>query len=557
MATIGQDGAMVAPSGFALSSYETRALYADRLAVGVLAIVALVAAFTFRDYGLGWDDYTHAQMGELLLSLYGSGFKDQRALNFVNLYMYGGGFDMAANSAAKILPFGLFETRRLMGAVFGIAGLIITWRTGRRLGGPLAGLLALILLAATPLYYGHMYMNAKDVPFAMAMALLTYSVVRLLQEYPRPRPSSIAWFGLGLGLSIGSRVLGDLSAIFAFGALALLFAAEARSLGGGAAAQRIWRFILVLLPVLVLAYLIMGLLWPWSVLAPLNPIRALEYFSHFFEKPWRELFGGERIPTVDMPRTYVPTLLSLKLPEILLVLAAIGVPGTLIACFRKELTLQNRAALLYVALAALVPPAIAIIERPAMYNGLRHFIFILPPLAVMAALAGAWIAGRLAPYGRAALGAAALVFAAGISLPIIEMTRLHPYEYVYYNHIIGGPAGARPRYMLDYWGLSFKQAGNALRDLIAARGEKPPNGKWTIAVCGPHAPAQVALGDDFSLTWDPKGADFALMLGEFYCARYDAPVLVEIERDGVSFARAYDIRGRTITNIFTAPPLGQ
>ena len=79
---------------------------ADRLAVFVLAIVAIIAALTFRDYGLGWDDYTHSQYGELLLKLYGSGFTDDRALTFVNLYKYGGGFDMAAALAAKVLPFG-------------------------------------------------------------------------------------------------------------------------------------------------------------------------------------------------------------------------------------------------------------------------------------------------------------------------------------------------------------------------------------------------------------------------------------------------------------------
>ena len=45
------------------------------------------------------------------------------------------------------------------------------------------------------------------------------------------------------------------------------------------------------------------------------------------------------------------------------------------------------------------------------------------------------------------------------------------------------------------------------------------------------------------------------MLGEFYCARLDAPVLVEIVRDGVVFARAYDVRGREVTNLFTVPPV--
>ena len=108
-----------------------------------LALVAAVAALTFRDYGLGWDDYTHSQYGELLLSLYTSGFRDTRALSFVNLYLYGGGFDMAAAMLAKILPFDLFETRRLVGAAVGLIGLFVTWRIGRRAGGPLAGLLAL------------------------------------------------------------------------------------------------------------------------------------------------------------------------------------------------------------------------------------------------------------------------------------------------------------------------------------------------------------------------------------------------------------------------------
>ncbi|MGE3712769.1 MAG: hypothetical protein AB7G35_24255, partial [Hyphomicrobiaceae bacterium] len=63
---------------------------ADAASIGVLLIVAVVAGRTFRDYGLGWDDYTHAQYGELLLEFYRSGFKDQRAISFVNLFMYGG-----------------------------------------------------------------------------------------------------------------------------------------------------------------------------------------------------------------------------------------------------------------------------------------------------------------------------------------------------------------------------------------------------------------------------------------------------------------------------------
>ena len=55
-----------------------------------------------------------------------------------------------------------------------------------------------------------------------------------------------------------------------------------------------------------------------------------------------------------------------------------------------------------------------------------------------------------------------------MALPAIGMARLHPYEYVSFNHIAGGVRGAQPRFMLDYWGLAFKQAGEALRAKLAA-----------------------------------------------------------------------------------------
>ena len=199
-----------------------------------------------------------------------------------------------------------------------------------------------------------------------------------------------------------------------------------------------------------------------------------------------------------------------------------------------------------------------------MYNGIRHFVFVLPPLAVAGGLAGAWIANWIASWiadaphvsAAPALAALAVIFAAGVALPAIGMARLHPYEYASFNHIAGGVRGAQSRFMLDYWGLAFKQAAQELRASLAARGETPPAGrKWKIAVCGPHPPAQIALGDQFEPTWDPKGADFALMLGAFYCASSTRPLLADIVRDGVSFARAYDIRGRTISNLFTQPPV--
>jgi 4-amino-4-deoxy-L-arabinose transferase-like glycosyltransferase len=528
---------------------------ADFMALAVLALAAVVALATFRDYGLGWDDYTHAEYGDLLLSLYASGFADRRALSWVNLYEYGGGFDLAAALMAKLLPFSVFETRRLAGALVGLLGLLVVWRTGRRVGGPLAGLIALALLATCPLFVGHAFINAKDAPFAVAMALLLLALVRAFEEYPRPGAATVALVGIGAGLAIGTRILGGFAVLYALGALALIVAIAARRDGLSAAGAACGRFVLRLLPGLLLGYAVMALVWPWGAAEPLNPLRALAYFSRFFEQPWDELYGGVLLKVTQMPRSYLPTLLALKLPELFVALA-LGVIGALIGAFRRDNAPNRRAVLLLVALAAALPIAVAVAMRPAMYNGVRHFLFVVPPLAVAGGLAGAWVLAALRRRGHLAAMAAVIVLVIGFALPVADMVRRHPYEYTSFNRLAGGVAGARERYMLDYWGLALKQASLGLAAKIAALGlEKPADRRWKLAVCGHHRSPQVELGSDFETTWDPKGADFAMVLGEFYCRQFDAPVLVEIARDGVVYARVYDIRGRTYDTLLTRPGL--
>ncbi len=550
----GAAAAILLPGRDDLVSRASRIL--DGLAWLTILVIAAIAYHTFEDYGLGWDDFTHSQYGQLLLDYYASGFSDKRALNFVNLYMYGGGFDMAAALAAKVLPFDLFETRRLVGAVVGIIGLIIVWRTARRLGGPLAGLLALLLLATLPMYYGHMFINAKDAPFAVAMAGFLYSVVRAIEEYPRPTPSTITIFGVTLGLTLGTRIMGGLAALYVAPALLLLVAHDWRHHGLHAARADLGHFLLRLLPGFVLCYAIMALVWPWSVQEPLNPLRAVGYFSHFFEKPWKEIYDGRAISVPDMPRTYLPTYLGLKLPELLLLLSSFGVVGCLIASFRRQRPVRWRAALLLIVLAFVIPVCITIVTRPAMYNGIRHFLFIFPPLCILGGLAGSYLLKWLADRSSIAALAAAAVTAFGLAIPVWEMVELHPYQYAHFNKLSGGVRAADSRYMLDYWGLSFKQATDELLAVLEERGIDTPEGRrWIVAVCGPIPPANVELGPDFLLTGNPKGADFALMLGEFYCSELDAPELVKIVREGVVFARVYDIRGRSVRDLNTIPPV--
>ncbi|MBR1202323.1 MULTISPECIES: glycosyltransferase family 39 protein [unclassified Bradyrhizobium] len=526
----------------------------DDLAFLVLGVVAVVAGLTFRDYGLGWDDYTHAEYADLLLRMYGSGFKDTGALSFANLYMYGGGFDMAAALLHKVIPLELFETRRLLGAIVGVIGLAVTWRLARRVGGPLAGLAALLLLALCPTFYGHMFMNPKDAPFAVAMVVLIMGLVRLIEEYPAPSPRTILIVGLGAGLSIGCRVLGGLALIYAVVGFIPLWIEEFRKQGPREATHRFAHAIYVLLPGLVLGYLVMGLIWPWSIMEPGHPLEAVTYFSHFFEKPWKEMFDGALVSVPDMPWSYLPTLFALQLPEVLLVLLSAAVITTFMSLSRTDVAAKRKSIMLMLTLAATLPLVIAMVKRPALYNGIRHFIFVIPPMAVLGGVAFARGMDWLGENRRAWQPAALAVFAFGLLLPLSEMIRLHPYQYTHFNHMAGTVRTADNFFMLDYWGLALKQASDGLREQLAERQEVPPqHRKWKVAVCGPQRPAQVALGPDFTIGWDSHAADFAMTLGEFYCKGLAAPVMVEIKRDDVVFARVYDIRGRSISSLLAIP----
>ncbi|HCU85269.1 MAG TPA: hypothetical protein DGR15_08775, partial [Methylophilus sp.] len=54
-----------------------------------LALIIWVA-LTFRQHGISNDEYVQHTYGQMLLDWYQSGFKDQDAFHYRNLYLYGG-----------------------------------------------------------------------------------------------------------------------------------------------------------------------------------------------------------------------------------------------------------------------------------------------------------------------------------------------------------------------------------------------------------------------------------------------------------------------------------
>jgi hypothetical protein len=522
----------------------------DELSVALVAVAAIAVMLTFTDYGVTWDEDVHNWYGVFVLDYYLSGFRDLRSLHWGDLYNYGAAFDLTAAALNHISPFGTYETRHLLNGLLGVLGLIGVAKLGRALGGPRASFIAALFLVLTPNYYGQMFNNPKDVPFAAGMVWAMYYLVRLIPTLPRPSFSLVARFGVACGLALGVRVGGLL--LFCYLGLVLsLFvlwhALEARRwrVFFEDAWAGFWR---IVLPAVLVAYPIMLLFWPWAQQAPFeNPLRTLAYFSHEIF-PFRTLFAGRYFPATDLPWAYLPTYIVLALPElILLLLAAAPVFGLVVAHRRGWRLPRERALQLFILGFAIVfPVAYAVAIKAVLFDGMRHFIFVLPLIAALTAVLAdhALSALQRVPIRRYVYGVVALYGLWHVGV----MAALHPDEYVYYNGFIGGVEGAAGLFKLDYWANSYAEAVGGLEDHLRAEyGADFLNHDFTVAVCGPPVSAAYYFPSNFIYTNNREEAEFFIAFTKDDCDKLlPGRVIYRVERMGTLLSEVIDRRAALV-----------
>jgi Dolichyl-phosphate-mannose-protein mannosyltransferase len=518
-----------------------------RAAQIILVIVSVLVLLTFRHYGITWDEELQSQYGLAVVDYYLSLFKDQRFTEIFNLYIYGGMFDGLASIVDRFTPYSVYETRHLMNGIVGIVGLWGTWRLGRFIGGGAVGLLSLILLVLTPMYYGHMFNNPKDIPFAAGVVWSLYYMARVLADGHRPRLNLIIKLGIVYGLTLGVRVGGVM--LFGFWLVPI-----------GIHALKLWREpvdgfrkaalykIRLILPVALIAYVVMLFCWPWAQLHPLmNPLRALGEFSNFPQNV-EVLLHGTIYMSTQLPWYYVPLYFGVQLPLMLLLLLASAL--ILLPWIMRALSEPRRQALLLVLLTAFTAPAYAMIHHPALYDCVRHFLFAVPMFCILAALAARHIYAisieqfwQIASRRMIAAGLTA-AFLISCVTQIVVMIELHPYEYIYANELTGGVNGAYGYYELDYWGSSFKEAAKDLQKYVATEGGIPDGKIYRIAICGPWDSAMIYLPPDYQPVVANQKADFFLSTTRWMCQNMrPGRDIISVDRMGVPLSIIKDLRG--------------
>ena len=401
------------------------------------------------DFGATWDEGERHENGRRVYE-YFKGRLSRDQAHYGTLYP--ALFDVIPVWLGEHIRLDRHVLRHGVNAVFGWVGIVFAGRLAGRLFGPWTGILAAVLLALSPRYFGHSMNNPKDLPFAAMSVVALYYMSTISSRWPYLTVGAGVRIAVALGLALGTRS----GALLYFGYLPLLLAAIVVVNRVGVTGGRLvidwrvhWKAVAESVArvgvVIALALLLGTVFWPWASEAPFTrPFEALRGVSSY---DWSGvvLFGGQKYSAGDIPSSYLPTWFLIATPPVVLAGMALSIVPRIRGWGFARLALWGT---------ALLPIVLIIVRDSVVYDGMRHALFAYPPMAVLAA--SGWM-GVLSHRRRWLRTGGVVLLVLGLANILAFNVRSYPNQVAYVNELAGGPRGAFGRYELDYWGNCLLQ----------------------------------------------------------------------------------------------------
>ena len=463
----------------------TQERYIRNLFYALLLPILIYMAGSSSSYGICWDDELQANYGEAVYKFYRSGGHDdsymEKSSQLANqtsgqMHLYGSFFDAFTALVHHVFKDGdRYEQRHFWVAIFGFLGILFTGLAAKEIGNWKTGLMALLLLFFTPIYFGHSMFNTKDIPFAAAYMASVYFIIRLLSNLQsvswRDGLGFIVFAGITLAIRIGGLMLFLFAGVFLLAKIAVLLYNKKESLAS------LKKPILRLLLFSALAYVVTLICWPFALTNPItHPLEALTVFSKYqFDSGG--LFDGKRPHYWEIPWNYIPLWIYVTTP--LFVPIGVVALGLCLPFFKKWFAFIRVDALLMVVVITVFPVVFIILKKSNLYDGWRHALFVYPTLVVVIAVALQLCSKLASGYYKHANVLFTALFGLLLLEPAAFMARNHKLETFYFSPAIGGPQGAWGKFDIDYYGTSIRYAV----EWIAANADtlkKGPNGKIRV-----------------------------------------------------------------------------
>lgn len=251
----------------------------------------------------------------------------------------------------------------------------------------------------------------------------------------------------------------------------------------------------------IVAALVAYIFWPYLWGAPASRLWESYQVMSNFEWEFPVLFRGVLYAGNDLPRYFIPYIFSIQITLPALIAAGLGVG----LAMREALWDRNLKAERIIAAAwILIPMLVAVFFLPAFYDNGRQFLFALPPLFLFGSLAVAAIWRRV--HSPLVQSLVALLF---LIPGVLGLIRLHPYQYIFYNSLVGGVSGAYRRYELDYMATALEEGLRVVNEIAAPDAVVFVNGPWDYM--WPAARLDLQIYDPPENVYDPEIPDYLIL----------------------------------------------
>ena len=340
-------------------------------------------------------------------------------------------------------------------------------------------ILPVILLFLMPRFIGHIPANPKDIPFAVFFTI----TLCLILSFKRLNNSwRVALIGSLIGYTTGLRLLGA-TLFIPFGIHIVLYSKTSRI-------KKLRYFLITGVSSLLIFYATMPILHTNLISGVQKLIVNSANFSYWDRKI---LFQGQFITKEQRPWYYLFTWIFKTTPLFWLLL-------TLVPLMKIKEIVKNRYFLLTASTVG-VNLLLYLVVQPTIYNGLRHFLYLLPLIAILGSLGLIQLLERWGLTGKLSLG----VLGITVFFLFIKVVRLHPYQYIYFNQFSGGLEANYSKYETDYWGASYKEGTEWLIKTIEANKDKSQ-----VYPCEMSFAVQYYAKGKFEIVDSTKKADYIL-----------------------------------------------
>lgn len=485
---------------------------------------------TYKDYGVTYDEKVEYDAGRFLNSYILNPTKETYVASLVNnkpnyiearhlplFSVYSRVYPAFLNI---INPNGYFEHFHLGNLIFGYFMFLFAYILFFLFyKNPKKAMVAPLFLVLTPMLLGHIPANPKDIPFA-TFYLLGILATYYFQTHKINKNAEIILLGVIFGLVLSQRTVG-LTLFIAYIFSKLIMEREF-NLG------LVMNIFLQTALVFCVSLLIWIICLPFlGANLPANFIELLRNAAGYPEWNHEIIYWGKYLTKEQRPWNYLFVYLIIQLPLFILFSLIAGIVFLLTKKMKYVLTHPAVSLSLLVGLNV----SLYLILHPVVYNGIRHFLYLVVCLALIAAFFFLDVLEVLKLRFKYIVVLALSLYAL---ITAVKMANLHPYEYIYYNELVGGLRGTTGKFDVEYWGASYKEGAEYVRDLV----EQLDAGGIKVYACDNQFAVVYYSHFKYELVGSSKEADIVIcdLHKDGLRPQYNDthPIIRTIQREGVS-----------------------